>query len=227
MHTAENAATTARIALWLAMLSLLVACGQQTPSAASVKRAARTLATSLCEGCHGAEGRSTDAAVPIIAAQQQPYVELQLKAFRNQGREEPKGHEFMRDVSSKWLLSDQVVAGIAEYFSSQAPPPGKPGDPAVTAKGKRLYEKGSSNDYRLNDKGSSYYPRILPCSDCHGDNAQGIEIFPRLAGQHAEYLVKQMQRMHETERASRKMHSVIGELGDSEIVAVATYLQSK
>ena len=214
MDTGENARTTARIALWLAMLSFLVACGEQTPSAASFKRAARSLATSECEGCHGAEGRSTDPAVPIIAAQQQPYVELQLKALRNQGREEPKGHEFMREVSSKWLLNDQVVAGVAEYFSSQAPPPGKPGDPEVTAKGKRLYERGSS-------------PRILPCSDCHGDNAQGSEIFPRLAGQHADYLVKQMQRMRETGRASRKMHSVIGELSDSEIVALATYLQSK
>jgi len=215
MDTAcENAPTTARITLWLTMLSFLAACGQQTPPTAPVKRAARTLATSECEGCHGAEGRSTDPAIPIIAAQQQPYLELQLKAFRNQGREEPKGHEFMREVSSKWLLNDQVVAGVAEYFSLQAPQPGKPEDPAVTAKGKRLYQKGDS-------------PRILPCSDCHGDNAQGIEIFPRLAGQHADYLVKQMQRMRETERGSRKMHSVIGELSDSEIVAVATYLQSK
>ncbi len=214
MDTGENAPTTARIALCLAMLSVLVACGEQPPPAASVKRAARTLATSECEGCHGAQGRSMDQAVPIIAAQQQPYVELQLKAFRNQDREEPKGHEFMREVSSKWLLNDQVVAGIAEYFSLQAPPPGKPGDPEVTAKGKRLYQRGDS-------------PRILPCSDCHGDNAQGIEIFPRLAGQHADYLVKRMQRMREAERASRKMHSVIGELSDSEIVAVAMYLQSK
>jgi cytochrome c553 len=173
------------------------------------------LATSVCEGCHGAEGRSTDPAIPIIAAQQQPYVELQLKAFRSESRDEPKGHELMRGVSSKWLLNDQIVAGIAEYFSLQPPAPGKPGDPAAMTKGKRLYEKGS------------FTPRIVPCSDCHGDNAQGIAIFPRLAGQHGEYLVRQMQIMRETLRDSRVMHGVIGELSDSEILAVATYLQSK
>jgi cytochrome c553 len=197
------------------MLSYAVACGAQTPADTFLRRAARTLATSICEGCHGVEGRSTDPAVPIIAAQQQPYLELLLKAFRSQSRDDPKAHESMRGVSSKWLLNDQIVAGIAEYFSLQAPAPGKPGDPAVMTKGKQLYEKGS------------FYPRIVPCSDCHGDNAQGIAIFPRLAGQHAEYLVKQMQMMRETLRDSRVMHSVVGDLSDSEIVAVATYLQSK
>ena len=220
MGRVKNVLTATRIILWLAMLSFAAACGKQTStetavSQAALSKAARTLATSVCEGCHGTGGRSTDPAVPIIAAQQQPYVELQLKAFRSQSRDDPKAHEYMRGVSSKWLLNDQIVAAIAEYFSLQAPAPGKPGDPAVMTKGKQLYEKGSD------------YPRIVPCSDCHGDNAQGIAIFPRLAGQHAEYLMRRMQLMRETEPASRVMHSVIPDLSDNEIVAVATYLQSK
>jgi len=215
MDRVKDVLMATRITLWLAMLSFAGACGAQTSPDTALRQAARTLATSVCERCHGAEGRSVDPAVPIIAAQPQPYVELQLKAFRHQSRDEPRAHEYMRGVSSKWLLNDQIVAGIAEYFSLQAPASGKPGDPAAMTKGKRLYEKGS------------FSPRIVPCSDCHGDNAQGIAIFPRLAGQHAEYLMSRMQMLRETERDSRVMHSVIGDLSDTEIVAVATYLQSK
>ena len=217
MDRIGNALQAAPIVLWLAMLSYVAPCLAQTSPDAATTQAARTLATSICGSCHGLEGRSTDPAVPIIAGQPQTYIEVQLQAFRAHSRRDSGAHEYMRLTASAWLTNDQIITGIASYFSSQAPAPGKPGDPAVMAKGKQLYQKGSY----------SSYPRILPCSDCHGDNAQGIAIFPRLAGQHAEYLVRRMQSMREAERASRVMHSVIPDLSDTEMIAVATYLQSK
>ncbi len=162
--------------------------------------------------------------MPAIAGQQQSYIEAQLKAFRAQSRRDPEAHVYMEGIryysvdqintgnvsTSAGLLNDEIMTGLASYFSSQAPVPGKPGDPAAVARGKQLYEKGSP------DRG------IPACAGCHGVNAEGFSAVPRLAGQHAQYLVSQMQMLRVP-----VMHGVIRDLSDNEMVAVATYLQSK
>jgi len=224
MDRVRNALQEALIVLWLAMLSCVAPCLAQTSPDAATRRAARTLATAVCERCHGADGRSADPAVPAIAGQQQSYIEAQLKAFRGQSRRDPVAHVSMERIryysveqintgnlsNSEGLLNDVIMAGLASYFSSQAPLPGKTGDPAVVATGKQLYEKGSP------DRG------IPACAGCHGVNAEGFSAVPRLAGQHAQYLVSQMQMLRVP-----VMHSVMRDLSDDEMVAVATYLQSK
>lgn len=215
MHRDKSTLSTTRLALALALLSFAASSGAQTASDVALRQAVRSLAMSVCEGCHETGGRSLDPAIPIIAAQPEPYLEVQLKAFRSQSRDDPKAHASMWDITFKYLTNDKIISGIAQYFSSQTPVAGTPGDPALMTKGKQLYEKGSFN------------PRIVPCSDCHGDNGQGIAIFPRLAGQHAEYLVRQMRMMRGAVRDSRVMHGVIGQLSDTEIAAVAAYLHSK
>jgi len=162
--------------------------------------------------------------VPIIAGQQQSYIEVQLKAFRARRRitspplpslSRRDAHEYMRQTASAWLMNDQIITGIASYFSVQAPRPGKPGDPVLVATGKLLYENVNP------DRG------VPACADCHGVDAEGLSVFPRLAGQHALYLVRQMQRLRASMRDSRIMHGVVQDISDKEIVAVATYLQSK
>ncbi len=85
----------------------------------------------------------------------------------------------------------------------------------MVAAGKQLYEKGSPD-------------RSIPaCSTCHGNNAEGMSVFPRLAGQHAQYLTRQLQMLRVRLRDSPLMHGVAKDLADSEIAALATYLQSK
>jgi cytochrome c553 len=121
----------------------------------------------------------------------------------------------MRRTASAWLMNDQIITEIASYFSSQAPVPGKPGDPTLEARGKQLYEKGGP------ERG------IPACADCHGVDAEGLSVFPRLAGQRAQYLVTQMKMLRVKLRTSMVMHGVVRDLSDNEMVAVATYLQSK
>ncbi len=52
-------------------------------------------------------------------------------------------------------------------------------------------------------------------------------IVPRLAGQHREYLVKQIKVFHSDDRPiyARIMKSVVEKLTDDEAEQVATYLQ--
>ena len=218
MDRVSNALQGAPIVMWLAMLSCVAPCVAQTsPDAedAATRKAALTLATAVCGRCHGAEGRSADPAVPVIAAQQQSYIEVQLKAFRAQRRQDSGAHEDMRRIASAWLMNDQIITGIASYFSSQTPARVKPGDPALVATGKQLYENVNP------ERG------VPACADCHGVDAEGLSVIPRLASQHALYLVGQMQRLRASLRDSRIMHGVVQDVSDNEIVAVATYLQSK
>ncbi len=187
----------------------------QTSQDQATKEAARTMANSVCATCHGSEGRSTNLAVPNLAGQQRAYIEIQLKAFRAQNRRDPEAHDYMWGVAATWLYDDKVVAEIADYFSSQAPAHGKSQDLATVAIGKQLYEKGSADR------------SIRACAECHGPNAEGALFFPRLAGQHAEYLVRQMKMLRIRLRDSPVMHGVIKQLTDDDIAAVAVYLQSK
>src|SRR6185312_15689650 len=48
--------------------------------------------------------------------------------------------------------------------------------------------------------------RTWPCQSCHGEHAEGNGVFPRLAGQHADYLKKQLEAFRSSLRESDVMH---------------------
>lgn len=196
----------------LACVSLSLAQASQDQTTGD---AARTLANSVCVTCHGKDGRSSDPSIPNLAGQQRAYVEVQLKAFRAQNRRDPEAHDYMWGIASTWLYDDKVVTAIADYYSSQTPARGKSPDPATAGMAKQLYASGSADR------------SIRACAECHGPNAEGAFFFPRLAGQHAEYLTKQMQMLRVRLRDSPVMHGVIKNLTDQDIAALASYLESK
>ena len=87
--------------------------------------------------------------------------------------------------------------------------------PALVAQGKELYDKGVS------DRG------IPACATCHGANAEGVADFPRLAGQHAKYVAKQLNYIQSLVRAAPVMHGIVKDMTPAEILAVAAYVQSR
>lgn len=204
----------ARVALaTLALLTLATPHAQAAPDA-TTRQAAVKLAENLCATCHGAQGRGDNPRIPRLAGQQRAYLDVQLKAFRSQSRNDPAAHEYMWGVAA--TLSDDIVAALAEYFSAQAPVASSPPtDAKLAAAGKLLFEQGSP------DRGAP------PCTGCHGMNAEGMAVFPRLAGQHSEYLYIQLKLIQNKLRESPVMHGLIKQLRADEISAVVTYLQSK
>jgi len=65
------------------------------------------------------------------------------------------------------------------------------------------------------------------CFMCHGDNGESTsEIFPRLAGQHAEYIVKQLQAFKSGARKSTAMAEMVKPLKDDEMLALGRYYES-
>jgi cytochrome c553 len=208
---------TNRLAMLLMLAGLAAGCANEPRSrdTANPNVSGETLALQVCSNCHGATGNSTSPNFPNLAAQQEAYLIAQLSEFKSHSRQDPAGFEYMWGLSHN--LSDKQVKELAAHFAAQPPAHQPPeGKPERIAAGKIIFASG------VPDK------KIPPCSTCHGVQGQGNATFPRLAGQHADYLVKQLtvfQRTNERPEGA-VMQTVAHELTRQNIVDVAAYLQA-
>jgi cbb3-type cytochrome c oxidase subunit III len=175
-------------------------------------RSAHRLAETTCANCHGVEGRSIAPTFPNLAAQTVAYLQAQLHAFRDQTRADPDALSYMWGMASQ--LSDATIEAISDYYAAQIPSRAKTGDTELVARGKQIFEEGVTSQ------------GIPACATCHGPQARGNNIFPRLAGQHADYLVKQALVIQRRLRASPVMYNVVKDLSQEQMRAVAAYLES-
>ncbi|MGC2462569.1 MAG: c-type cytochrome [Steroidobacteraceae bacterium] len=177
---------------------------------------ATTLISNACSKCHGAAGVSISPLFPILAGQQGSYIETELKLFRQRGRSDPLARAFMWGIARG--LTDDQIEGVAQYFASQPPVRGtSSSNPALAEKGKLIYENG------VPARG------VIACMTCHGPKAEGDgnNAFPRLAGQHRDYLVTELQQFRGLLRENAVMQGVAANITDDEIASVAEYLASK
>ncbi|MDE2416502.1 MAG: cytochrome c4 [Burkholderiales bacterium] len=66
------------------------------------------------------------------------------------------------------------------------------------------------------------------CSLCHGaDGESSSEVFPRLAGQHWEYIAKQLENFKSGKRESTAMSQMVAKLTPDEMVALGKYFEKK
>lgn len=174
------------------------------------------LVSNACSKCHGANGLSVSPIFPNLAGQQMSYIESALKLFRERGRSDPHARAFMWGIARG--LTDDQIEGVAKYFASQPAMSGTGSHNAALAqKGKSIYENG------VPEHG------VIACMVCHGPNAEGQadNAFPRLAGQHRDYLVLQLHYFHGLLRENEVMQGVAASITDDEIAAVAEFLSSK
>ena len=187
---------------------------ERSRNLADPKVSATTLAQQVCSNCHGIDGRATSPIFPNLAAQQPTYFIAQMKEFRSHNRLDPAGFEYMWGLSRS--LTDEQIKGLADYYAAQvSASPGGAGNPAMTARGQAIFEQGVAEK------------SIPPCSACHGPQAQGNEQFPRLAHQHADYLVKQLKVFQRTDERPEGsiMKPIAHDLTPENIQDVAAYLQ--
>jgi len=180
---------------------------------AAIQKAAEEKAVNLCSTCHGPRGISRSPEFPILAAQRKGYLEAQINAFRQKTRSEKDAHDFMWGIAGN--LDEAIIEAIAAYYASQPPAPGRVSDPALVAKGMEFFDKG------VPERG------IPACQVCHGPDALGKADFPRLAGQHSKYIVKQLNYIQSLVRSAPVMHGIVKDLTPPEIEAGAAFVQSK
>jgi cytochrome c553 len=196
---------------------LLLGCAnpERTRDLGNPASPAIALAQQVCSNCHGVSGNAVSPNFPNLAAQVEPYFVAQLTGFRSHGRRDPAGFEYMWGLSRS--LTDEQIKGLAAYYAGQAPI-AQPieGDPARFAAGRSIFEAGIAEK------------AVPACTACHGAAGAGNAAFPRLAGQHADYLVKQLVVFQRTDERPEGalMKTVAHELTRQNIDDVATYLQA-
>jgi cytochrome c553 len=152
-----------------------------------------------CLGCHGIEGYRNaypDYSVPKLEGQHPEYLEAALHGYRDGDR----SHLTMHSQASE--LSDQDILDIAVFFA-----------------GKPLTSSGNS--------AASEPKAVTLCTACHGKDGVAIAaIYPSLAGQHEDYLVR---ALHEYQNGGRKnpvMKGFASTLKPEDIAAIAAYFSS-
>lgn len=166
---------------------------------------------SNCVACHGHDGDHTTAqTIPKLAQQIEPYIVKQLHDFKSGARK----NSIMSSMAS--TLSDQGVNDVAAYFSSQKMTPDKVTDSSMAQEGKKIFSGGVAKN------------SVPACSSCHGAKAEGMPpTFPRLAGQHAAYVLAQLKNFKTGDRANDPnsvMRDIASKLSDHQMEAVATYV---
>lgn len=205
----KNALTLAATALLLALAG--AARGQQPASTQTTA----DRAIHVCNACHGEGGNSTNPKFPKLAGQPRLYHAEQLKKYRSQARSDASPEGYMWGIAA--MLEDETIAGIADYYAAQKPAPGKPGRENLMAQGKKIFEQGVPAQ------------QVKPCVECHGKDGEGEAQFPRIASQHADYLVKQLKLFNTKLRPHGKIMKdhIASKLNPQQMQAVAAYLQAK
>jgi cytochrome c553 len=108
------------------------------------------------------------------------------------------------------------MKNLAAYFGSQKQTPSAAKDKDLAAKGEKIYRGGIAA------------MGVPACTGCHGPTGTGIPAqYPRLAGQHTDYIVAELTKFRNGERANdqgKVMQMVAIKLSDQDMKAVAEYL---
>ena len=130
-----------------------------------------------CAACHGMMGISVVPTQPNLAGQNVRYLFKQLRDFKT-------GYRINGIMQGQIAgLSEQDLANVAGYFSEQKPWGAFAGSPATAQEAGKIFLGG-------------YKKRgVIACAGCHDPKGLGnaYAAFPRIGGQHAEYLGLQLK----------------------------------
>ncbi len=162
-----------------------------------------------CVRCHGRDGMGRSPLTPIIAGQNEAYLVESLRAYA--AHERPGGFMSVPAVAADPALWPR----LARHFAAQ-PRPRHP-DPPAAAAGRRIAEQGVPQ---------RAVPACLSCHDGRRDPA-----YPRLDGQHREYLEAQLRLFHAGKRAGTRHAQIMTRaakgLTEEEIEALAGYFAGR
>ncbi len=170
-----------------------------------------------CAACHGADGNSPLTIYPKLAGQHEKYLEKQLKELKLGASSGGKQGRYDPVMSAMAMpLSDEDIADLAAYYDSM-PISGNTTPEDVVAQGKVLYTAGDAS------RG------LTACIACHGPRGNGTELsgFPKISGQHADYIKAQLEKFRSGTRANdmnEMMRDVAHKLTDADIDILSKYV---
>jgi cytochrome c553 len=185
------------------MRIVLLIAALATPAFAQVPDAIKDK-VAVCAACHGETGNNDNPEYPVLAGQSARYIYIQLKDFKEGRRPHPNMDAIVQP------LSREDMQALADWFSKQKPAPSKfKADPAKADAGRKKAEE-------------------TLCSMCHLGGFAGQNEIPRVAGQHYEYIRKQLSDFKARRRTNDagNMTSVASTLSDADIENLAQYVTS-
>ncbi len=175
-----------------------------------------------CAACHGADGNSAAPNFPKLAGLGDKYIAKQLRDVRDGARTIPEMTGMMTG------LTDEQIADIAAVYGSNTMQLAGAKEGTVKLNngsevssltlGERIYRAGNK------ETGTP------ACTGCHSPAGLGNAPagYPRLGGQHAAYIAKQLKDFRSGERGNdgeaMTMRMVAEQLSDAEIEALANFI---
>lgn len=217
--------STAVITLGLALAQGALASGDAAAGAAKA---------AVCGACHAADGNSPVSTFPKLAGLGERYLLKQMHDIRDWDREtdpvkkETTGRAVLEMTGQIAAMSDQDLADIAAHFASQT----------TQLSGAKQAEVRVNSGIRVDAlelgerifRSGNLSTGVPACTGCHAPDAKGNSAagYPRLSGQHPEYIAKQLRAFRGGERTNdgdqMVMRTVADRLSDAEIDAVANFI---
>lgn len=198
-------------------LFIIIFLSSQCPASSSKKLFSPKKAQS-CIACHGMNGNSTSPLFPKIAGQNKNYLIEQLLEYKKgtdkngQILGERQTELAQQMITQVQTLSKQDIYALAEYYSSFVTSKGETEKKFVT-RGEQLYRGGDLS------KG------IPACAACHGPSGMGNDAakYPKLSGQHSQYLFAQLDAFAEGKRKNAMMEIISKKLSKKDKLAVSSF----
>ena len=179
----------------------------------------------VCGACHGANGISASEAYPNLAGQQDAYLVKQLNAFKSGERSDP----VMAPMAMG--LSSQDMDDLAAYFSGLS----RTGEEAATASDSAgesstapvataalVTKTPTAKLYAGNIKAGKEKSAL--CVACHSTDGNSVlPNHPKLAGQSARYLAKQLSDFKSGARKDPIMAGMAAGLSEEDMHDIASF----
>lgn len=175
---------------------------------------AQGIASQVCAACHASDGNSPIPANPKLAGQFPEYLNKQLNDYKAVAGKKPvRENPVMNGMVAN--LSPADMKALSAHYAGQTLKPGVATDKDLAALGQKLWRGGNAAS------------GVPACAGCHGPSGAGIPgQYPRLSGQHAEYVATQLKLFRDGARANDPggmMRGVAARMTEREINAVAQY----
>ena len=174
---------------------------------------ASTPVIEMCAACHGADGGGRDGgAFPVLAGQNAAYLQRALDAYASGGR-----HSGIMGPIAAAIDAGSRAALVTHYAQLPRPiPRAVDGD---VARGEAIARLGVAER------------RIPACLECHQPDADQNRAYPILDGQHAEFLLQQLQLFTQDARGGSELASIMRpiamRLTPDDMKAAAAYFSTR
>lgn len=175
------------------ILLLMMSLTSGAVFAAATEQADGASLSRTCSGCHGTDGASPGKEIPIIGGQIDKYLQKSMAEFSADKRP----GDVMRNLSKGY--SDDEQKQIATYLAAK---------PWVN----------TTHAAKSNAEASL----VKSCKGCHGSLGEGRGSFPRVAGQHPDYLYQSLVEYKQGHRSSGLM-KLVQKLDDATLKQMADY----